>query len=88
MLDDPRWVGPPSGYTSFAERAALPGRCFLSAEPSADVRRTVLPAAILQGAIKVVAEPPRSLKANLLQAYAAFEDDDALSSACRRDEFR
>eukprot|EP00741_Cyanophora_paradoxa_P004754 tig00000828_g4612.t1 len=55
-----------------AEGAHADFRCFLSAEPLPDPKMVNIPAAILQGAVKVTNEPPQDLKANLRRALALF----------------
>eukprot|EP01028_Stygiella_incarcerata_P003513 TRINITY_DN1708_c0_g1_i1.p1 TRINITY_DN1708_c0_g1~~TRINITY_DN1708_c0_g1_i1.p1 ORF type:complete len:4499 (-),score=1316.34 TRINITY_DN1708_c0_g1_i1:2775-16271(-) len=57
-------------------------RVFLSAEPGGTI-----PPSILQASIKITNEPPQTLKANLLRAYANF-NQDSLESCMRQNDFK
>lgn len=80
-------AGPLESYVQKLADGAHPDfRLFLSAEPPPMLERP-LPVTILQTCIKLTNEPPEGLKANLLRAYNAF-DEEALEGCAKQSEYR
>eukprot|EP00762_Andalucia_godoyi_P002900 ANDGO_04168.mRNA.1 Dynein beta chain len=67
---------------SLSESAHKDFRVFLTAEPADHI-----PQGILQNSLKITNEAPQTLKANLLRAYANF-NQDTLESCMKQTEFK
>ena len=61
-------------------------RCFLSSEPPPLPTQQTIPEAILQNSIKVSNQPAQSLRANLLRAWQAF-DQNFIDKCQRKSDF-